>query len=162
MKRTLRVISDQEEQKRAAPGHHIGKVVGFVEGRWQVQWDGSAPCAARTTLTLDLAAMQRAAERTREVLLVFADLDPTRPVIVGLLDEDVPADQTSAPVHPEGFDALVDGKRVLLEARDEIVLRCGEASIVLRRNGRVIIRGARVETRARGVNRIKGGSVQIN
>lgn len=32
----------------------------------------------------------------------------------------------------------------------------------LRRNGRVVIRGAYVETRSRGVNRIKGGSVQIN
>ena len=40
--------------------------------------------------------------------------------------------------------------------------RCGKASITLRRNGRVLIRGFRVETRAEAVNRIKGGSVQIN
>ena len=34
--------------------------------------------------------------------------------------------------------------------------------MTLRANGKVVIRGAYVETRARGTNRIKGGSVQIN
>lgn len=56
----------------------------------------------------------------------------------------------------------VDGKRLVIEGYDEIELRCGEATITLRRNGKIIISGARVETRSRGVNRIKGGSVKIN
>ena len=56
----------------------------------------------------------------------------------------------------------VDGRRVEFEAADEIVLLCGQASITLRRNGRIVIRGTYVETRSKGVNRIKGGSVQIN
>jgi hypothetical protein len=60
------------------------------------------------------------------------------------------------------LDARVDGRRVEIEAADEIVLRCGQASIVLRRNGRVVIRGTYIETRSRGVNRVKGGSVEIN
>jgi hypothetical protein len=59
--------------------------------------------------------------------------------------------------------ALVDGnRRVVIRATDEIVLECGEASITLRRNGRVAIKGVHLETRAKGVNRIKGGTVQIN
>lgn len=57
---------------------------------------------------------------------------------------------------------MVDGSEVVLEVQDEIVLRCGKASITLRRNGRIVIRGTYVENRAEGVNRIKGGSVQIN
>ncbi|HEX6244789.1 MAG TPA: hypothetical protein VFZ61_27910 [Polyangiales bacterium] len=70
---------------------------------------------------------------------------------------------SSAPAQPEApLEALVDGKRVVIDAADEIVLRCGKASITLRRNGRVVIRGTYVETRAEGVNRVKGGSVQIN
>jgi hypothetical protein len=60
------------------------------------------------------------------------------------------------------IEALVDGKRVVIEALDEIVLRCGQASITLRRNGRIVIRGTYIETRAIGTNRIKGGNVQIN
>lgn len=59
--------------------------------------------------------------------------------------------------------ALVDGnRRVVISAADEIVLECGKASITLRRNGRLVIRGVQVESRADGTNRIKGGTVQIN
>jgi hypothetical protein len=47
-------------------------------------------------------------------------------------------------------------------AQDEIVLECGSASVTLRRNGRVIIRGTYIETKSDGTNRIKGGQVQIN
>lgn len=67
------------------------------------------------------------------------------------------------PLDPlDPLDMRVDGRRVEIEAADEIVLRCGQASIVMRRNGRVVIRGTYVETRSRGVNRVKGGSVEIN
>lgn len=60
------------------------------------------------------------------------------------------------------IEADVDGKRVKLTAKDEIVLECGKASITLRRNGKVIVRGTHVETYSDGVNRIKGGQVRIN
>lgn len=60
------------------------------------------------------------------------------------------------------LNASADGKRIEIEGKDEVVLRCGEASITLRRNGRIVIRGAYVETRAKGTNRIKGGVVLIN
>ena len=51
---------------------------------------------------------------------------------------------------------------MVLEGHDEIVLKCGDASITLKRDGKVLLRGAYVETQATGVNRIKGGSVKIN
>jgi hypothetical protein len=57
---------------------------------------------------------------------------------------------------------VVDGKRFVFTAEDEIVLRCGRASITLTRAGKVLIRGAYLLNRSSGVNRIKGGSVQIN
>lgn len=38
----------------------------------------------------------------------------------------------------------------------------GAASITLRRNGEVVIKGTYVETSATGTHRIKGGSVEIN
>jgi hypothetical protein len=82
------------------------------------------------------------------------EFDPTRE------PDQVEFDAGTAELGP--LDMRVDGRRVEIEAADEIVLRCGQASIVLRRNGRVVIRGTYVETRSRGVNRIKGGSVEIN
>ena len=50
----------------------------------------------------------------------------------------------------------------MFTAESEIVLRCGEASITLTRAGKVLIRGTYLLSRSSGVNRIKGGSVQIN
>jgi hypothetical protein len=72
-----------------------------------------------------------------------------------------PAANASAPP-PQVIEADVDGRRVRLVAQDEIVLECGQASITLRRNGRIVIRGTYVETHSEGTNRIKGGQVRIN
>ena len=58
--------------------------------------------------------------------------------------------------------ADVDGRRVRVEGQDEIVLQCGKASITLRRNGKVVVRGTYVETHSDGTNRVKGGQVRIN
>jgi uncharacterized protein (DUF2345 family) len=56
----------------------------------------------------------------------------------------------------------IDGQRLQFEAKDEIVLKCGKASITLTKAGKIIIRGTYLLSRSSGVNRIKGGSVQIN
>jgi hypothetical protein len=69
-----------------------------------------------------------------------------------------PAPDAALPV----IDADVDGRRVRIVAKDEIVLECGQASVTLRRNGRITIRGTYVETDSEGTNRIKGGQVRIN
>jgi hypothetical protein len=63
---------------------------------------------------------------------------------------------------PAVIEADIDGKRVRIVAKDEIVLECGNASITLRRNGRIVIKGSYVETCSEGTNRIKGGQVRIN
>ena len=60
------------------------------------------------------------------------------------------------------IEADVDGRRVRIVAKDEIIFECGQASVTLRRNGRIIIRGTYVETHSEGTNRIKGGQVRIN
>ena len=46
--------------------------------------------------------------------------------------------------------------------RQGAVLMCGKASVTLRRNGKVVIRGTYVETHSDGTNRVKGGQVRIN
>jgi hypothetical protein len=55
-----------------------------------------------------------------------------------------------------------DGERLLLSARNQLVLKCGKASITLTREGKVLIQGSYVSSRSTGVIRIKGGSVQLN
>ncbi len=140
-----------------------GRLTGVNEqGRLLVDYPGNPYGAlrARTTLVLEGEALTRAIDEEHPVLLLFEEGDPARPIVVGLLHDRAPA-PAPAPAEPKA-EVEADGRRVEVEAADELVLRCGQASVVLRRNGRVIIRGTYVETRSKGVNRIKGGSVLIN
>ena len=154
-----------------------GRLVGHNEqGRLLVDFPGNAfgPLRARTTVVLAPEELRRAVEEQQAVLLLFEEGDPGRPIVVGLLRDQLPhgapapAVEPVEPAAPAGpvpagpMEVEADGRRVEVEAADELVLRCGQASIVLRRNGRVVIRGTYVETRSKGVNRIKGGSVLIN
>lgn len=56
----------------------------------------------------------------------------------------------------------VDDKGIVIEAQREIVLRCGESSITLRKDGKIVVRGRQLLSRASQTNRIQGGSVFIN
>jgi hypothetical protein len=132
----------------------LGQVVSWDERGPLVDFEGNTrgPLLARVSGPRPGAGV-RAAAAGQEVVLLVDPMPARPPVLLGFL----------APIGaPPALDARVDGKRVELEGQDEIVLRCGEASITLRRNGRVVIKGAQVETRASGLNRIKGGSVAIN
>jgi len=92
-----------------------------------------------------------AAADRRACALLFERGDARLPLIVGLVEAGAVARA-----------ATIDGKKVVLTGEEEVELRCGEASISLKKNGKLVIRGAYVETRAKGTNRIKGGTVQIN
>ncbi|AZC31739.1 DUF6484 domain-containing protein [Pseudomonas chlororaphis] len=104
--------------------------------------------AARTTTELsrdDIGA---------QVALMFEAGDPSLPLVIGRIQR-LPETTVPAIAH-------LDGERLEFTAEREIVLRCGKASITLTRAGKVIIQGAYLSSRSSGVNRIKGGSVQIN
>ncbi|MBK9989736.1 MAG: hypothetical protein IPP19_03090 [Verrucomicrobia bacterium] len=51
---------------------------------------------------------------------------------------------------------------LVLEAKQGLTLQCGEGSITLRGDGKVLIKGKELISRAEGMNRIKGASVAIN
>lgn len=109
--------------------------------------------AARTTLDL------HGAHIGREVLLSFIGGDASRPVVVGIFAGSAgwPDAQTPSTVQVDA-----DGARMIVSAKDQLVLRCGKASITLTKAGKVLIEGSYVLSRSTGVNRVKGGSVQLN
>jgi hypothetical protein len=95
----------------------------------------------------------------REVVVALEGGDPERPIVLGVLRTG--NGEVAGPVQ-DLVEMDLDGERLLIEARRELVLRCGKASITLTRSGKVLIDGSYVLSRSRGANRIKGGSVQIN
>ena len=153
----------------AIDGVRVGRVLHINDcGQPVVDFSGNSrgPLAARFTGSLELPLLREAAASGKEVLLAFENSDPAKPIIIdtlfSLLHEIVQPEQTASVEPEEITDVTVDGKRVTFNAEEEIVLRCGKASITLTRAGKVLIRGAYLLSRSSGVNRIKGGSVQIN
>ncbi|WP_242396311.1 DUF6484 domain-containing protein [Anaeromyxobacter oryzisoli] len=156
-------------EARAQATVRVGRVVGADGGAPVVELPGGAgPVRARSVVLLDGAGLRAAISEQREVVLLLEEDDPRRPIIAGFLAApsatpalDAALEATLAPAR-EAVEVEVDRERLVIEAREEVVLRCGEASLTLHRNGKVVIRGLHVETRAAGTNRIKGGTVKIN
>lgn len=147
-------------------GARIGRVVAFERGEVRVEHGGSPgkAVAARVSAALDDAALEAAAREGQEGVLLFEDGDPARPLLVALLRSATPLVDAllTAPLPRASPVARLDGRRVALEGEEEVVLRCGRASLTLRRDGRVILRGVNVVTQAEQVQKIRGGKVQIN
>ena len=88
----------------------------------------------------------------KDVVLAFDRRHPDFPIVVGVIQ----------PATTESVEVTADGKDLILSAQRSVTLRCGEASISLSCDGKVVIRGAHVVSYASGVNRIRGGSVELN
>jgi hypothetical protein len=147
------VHETNRQQPPAWPAAVIGRLVGFSpagEPLVSVPASREEGTKARSTLAL------RADQIGSQVVLVFEGGDPLQPIVVGCLVKPQP------PASQGPIDAELNGKRLELTAQDELVLRCGDSSITLTKAGKVLIRGHYLLSRSSGVNRIKGGSVQIN
>jgi hypothetical protein len=150
-------VSDSASPAGNFDGVVIGILIGFKEDRTPlVAFPGNprmAAISAKTTATLT------SADIGRDVALLFEGADPGRPFVIGRIQK---AQYQQADRSPSRARAEIDGESLILNAEREIVLRCGKASITLTRAGKVIVRGTYLLSRSSGVNRIKGGSVQIN
>jgi len=168
MKRPLAENVRVLDISRQIEGVRVGKIVKQDEsGQVLVDFPGNiqGPVAARLTSSIKSKLLNQTAFADKEVLLAFEDNNPELPIIIdtlySLVDE-ITNTPTIALETERPTDVTIDGKRVTFDAREEIVLRCGKASITLTKAGKVLIRGAYLLNRSSGVNRIKGGSVQIN
>jgi len=152
------VISRPAPRKRKRSQKRLGVVIGKLSGRDET----GQPLVAFPGLPGERGIPARTAVRwteadlAMEVVLVFERGHPRRPVILGILQ----APQLAP--NPGPVEAFLDGERLVFTAEKEITLRCGKASLTLTQAGKVLIQGAFVSSRSSGVNRIKGGSVQIN
>ena len=159
----FRLRSNTAASLSKAGATYVGHIVSVLGGdQVGVAVPGSSGTrAARLGVPLTHARLKAAIE-SRQGAVIVEDAS-RQAIVIGLL-EPVPAESPPVSEKPPAqvVEADVDGKRVRVVGQDEIVLECGNASITLRRNGRVIIKGTYVETDSAGTNRIKGAAVRIN
>jgi hypothetical protein len=123
----------------AAPAAYVAKLVGVSpDGTPVVRVDESV-CGipARSCVVLGSDDIDR------DVVVVYEGGSREKPIIMGV-------------IRRPG-----DSRTIVLAADESITLRCGQSSLTLS-DDRVVVRGLHVVTHASGVNRIRGGSVQIN
>jgi hypothetical protein len=94
-----------------------------------------------------------------KLLIGFIENDRDSPVVLGVLTGH--ANWSTTESHPQ-VEVDADGKRLFISAREELVLRCGKASITLTKAGKVLVDGTYVSVHSTGVHRIKGGSIELN
>ena len=95
----------------------------------------------RPTLTLSLGD---------RVLVLLPAEDGGRGVVLGRI----------APYESPGPDPVPATLR--LEARQRVELHCGESALTMDAEGRVLLKGRDIVTRARRSQKIRGGTVHIN
>ena len=144
----------------------VGRLVGItnVDAPLVTHPGSNAMVEAKTTVKIGRELLGELHENPIDVLLLFEDCERTKPVIIGLVQDTIIDHKLASPdaVKDDLPSALIDGRRVELHAENEIELRCGHSSIILQRDGRIIIRGTKIVSRSSGVNKIKGASVGIN
>lgn len=149
-------------------GPRIGNIIDIDEqGKVLVDYPDNTlgPVPAGFTGSMISTISNISETKNQKVLLMFENDDPGLPIILDTFHDEIQKTANESFVNLEidnPQDAVINGKRISFDAKDEIVLRCGKSSITLTKAGKVIIRGAYLLTRSSGVNRIKGGSVQIN
>ena len=146
----------------ATPARIDGVIVGELvamadEGRTPlVLYPGQLePTALAARSVVDL----RGSHIGGKVVLMFERGDPAKPIVMGVLRE---GEGWPLAECPGQVEVDTGGERLIVTAKEQLVLRCGKASITLTRAGKVLIQGTYASSRSSSVNRIKGGSVQLN
>ncbi|WP_281557751.1 DUF6484 domain-containing protein [Thalassomonas sp. RHCl1] len=168
----MQQLINKKGQRQALHGVVIGVLVGFSDDKPLVVYGENPteePVIAQTTVLLEHQHLGK------KLALLFTGGDPLKPVIIGPLLEfsrpelsEASGEELSTEPSEESkeqhkpLELKLDDKRLVLTAKNELVLKCGEASITLKKNGKILVSGTNLLSRAQFANRIKGGSVQIN
>lgn len=99
------------------------------------------------------------------VLLGFLESDVVTPIIMGVL-----LDRIAVKLAEDKMDQAslvssaitVDGDSFIIEGKKEIILHCGKASIRLRKDGKITVKGSSIVSRSSGRNKIRGSAIDLN
>lgn len=138
------------------------------EGVAYVDFPGNSSGAVRARSLIADRSVEprlREGEEKPKVLLMFENANPNRPIIVGFINDKVLRENESDP-NLDSSQSLkqlyFEGERLIFDARQEVMIRCGKSSISLQRDGKIVIKGATINSRASKLLKLKGSMVTIN
>jgi phage gp45-like len=144
----------------------VGSIVRISDdGHVYVQFEGSAGEVGARLAIPAINTVDPAELCGSNVLLVFDGGDESRPIIVGFVRDSLrtgfaPGDTAGSA--NASVPRKIHAASVLIEAEREIVLQCGQGSISLSADGRIVIKGTRLTSRASETNKVRGAVVLIN
>ncbi len=156
------IVQEVEKEVESIYGPRVGRFSSIENnGKIYIDFEGNTggPVLAKSCVKVSQK------DKEKNLFLMFEMNDPAHPVIVGLFEE-----RHAFDVHKHELNVSrekiknieIDGERFIFNAKKEIVLQCGKGSITIRKDGKIIIKGSNLLSRASGQNKIKGGSVAIN
>jgi len=148
-----------DRQRGRIDGVVLGELASVSKLGPRVRYPG---CPSADGLLARTAARVRKSDVGRGVALLFEGGDPALPILVGLLHHE-PA-KTPAAEHP-ALQSLVireHADRIELTCKKAISLACGESTLIITPQGKILLRGKHLLSSAAVLNRIRGGSVRIN
>ena len=139
----------------------IGHITGTDEGgRLMVDFPGNQD---GTPLPAVSVAGGAALEAGVSIALAFDGGDAGKPIVLARIVEPVAIVRKAAGSNQDApSHERARMETLTLDAEKELVIRCGNASITLTSDGKVVISGTYLLSRSKGANRIMGGSVQLN
>jgi hypothetical protein len=159
---TDRINADDSSHRRKTARHHrpgmsLGRLTAFDADAWPLITlnDGTASTPLRALSCVKL----QPDDIGRDVCVVFAA--DRQAVVMGILNRNEESAR-SVPAQEIAYELEIDGQVVTLRAREKLVIKCGKASVTLTKAGKVLINGEYVVSRARGINAIKGGAIELN
>jgi len=140
-----------------------GSLIGFLaDGSPLVDFPANpamTPLSARSFVTLNRSDVGS------DIVLLFDEGDVHKPLVIAVapIRQDAGSDPMSvSECSGDKKEIEFDGTTMVVTASESITLRCGAASLTLMADGTILIRGSYLQSRSSGVNRILGGTVQIN
>lgn len=164
----------QESHSHLAPGEVVIGTLVAINAHGQPQVDFPENISQESVGAISTLGLTQQ-HVGRQVALLFTNGDINNPVVMGIIHSPLgdmlesfnqQQSESGSDVEVEANlnidDVKVDGSKIIFEAKEEIVFKCGESSITLTKSGKILIRGKYLLNRSTGVNRIMGGSVQVN
>lgn len=145
----INLVTAYTEKAAKIEGVVVGRITGFHSGGdplvdYTMNHTGR-PLVARTTMGLDKCHIGR------DAAVMFEGGDSRKPIIMGLMH-----------ISQQNVETVEDDKTTEISSEKEILIRCGEASIHLKKDGKIIIKGKDILSRARRNHDIKGGMINLN